>query len=92
MVDLTKFTPTTRDEFEQLARDRKVDFDLLRGQGYTHLGLEFESLRGAFCRSNLLILKRLLRGETLAMTLQLTLTESSGRRRFILAVILSKRG
>jgi Uma2 family endonuclease len=28
---------------------------------YTHCGLEFESLRGVFCRSNLLILKRLLR-------------------------------
>ncbi len=28
MFDLTKFTPTRRVEFEQLARDRKEDFDM----------------------------------------------------------------
>jgi len=33
MAELTAFTPTTRDEFAQLARDRKNDFDLLRSQG-----------------------------------------------------------
>ena len=33
MAELTAFTPTTRDEFAQLARDRKADFDLLRSQG-----------------------------------------------------------
>jgi hypothetical protein len=31
-------------------------------------GLEYESLRGVFCRSNLLIFEGLLRRETLAMT------------------------
>lgn len=30
MLDLTKFTPTRKAEFEQLARDRKEDFDALR--------------------------------------------------------------
>jgi hypothetical protein len=30
MFDLTKFTPTRKAEFEQLARDRKEDFDALR--------------------------------------------------------------
>ncbi len=33
MAELTAFTPTTRDEFAQLARDHKQDFDLLRSQG-----------------------------------------------------------
>jgi len=33
MAELTAFTPTTRDEFAQLARDCKNDFDLLRSQG-----------------------------------------------------------
>jgi hypothetical protein len=33
MIDLTAFTLTTKDEFAQLARDRKNDFDLLRNQG-----------------------------------------------------------
>ncbi len=33
MVDLSTFTSTTKDEFAQLARDRKRDFDLLRSQG-----------------------------------------------------------
>jgi hypothetical protein len=33
MVDLSTFTPTTKDEFAQLAHDRKRDFDLLRSQG-----------------------------------------------------------
>jgi hypothetical protein len=33
MAELTAFTPTTKDEFAQLARDRKSDFDLLRNQG-----------------------------------------------------------
>jgi hypothetical protein len=33
MAELTAFTPTTKDEFAQLARDRKNDFDLLRSQG-----------------------------------------------------------
>ena len=30
MFDLTKFTPTRKVEFEQLARDRKEDFEALR--------------------------------------------------------------
>ncbi|MCI0693418.1 hypothetical protein L0337_15610 [candidate division KSB1 bacterium] len=30
MFDLTKFTPTRKAEFEQLARDRKEDFEALR--------------------------------------------------------------
>jgi hypothetical protein len=33
MAELTAFTPTTKDEFAQLAKDRKRDFDLLRSQG-----------------------------------------------------------
>jgi hypothetical protein len=33
MVELTKFTPTSKVEFEQLARDRKEDFDALREKG-----------------------------------------------------------
>jgi hypothetical protein len=33
MADLTKFTPTLKAEFEQLARDRKEDFEALRKQG-----------------------------------------------------------
>jgi hypothetical protein len=33
MAELTAFTPTTKNEFAQLARDRKRDFDLLRSQG-----------------------------------------------------------
>ncbi len=33
MFDLTKFTPTRKAEFEQLARDRKEDFDALREKG-----------------------------------------------------------
>jgi hypothetical protein len=33
MVDLTKFTPTRKVEFEQLARDRKEDFKALREKG-----------------------------------------------------------
>lgn len=33
MAELTAFTSTTKDEFAQLARDRKRDFDLLRSQG-----------------------------------------------------------
>jgi len=33
MAELTAFTPTTKDEFAQLAQDRKRDFDLLRSQG-----------------------------------------------------------
>ena len=33
MADLTAYTPTTKDEFAQLARDRKADFNLLRSQG-----------------------------------------------------------
>jgi hypothetical protein len=33
MAELTAFTPTTKDEFAQLARDRKRDFELLRSQG-----------------------------------------------------------
>lgn len=30
MLDLTKFTPTRKVEFEQLARDRREDFEALR--------------------------------------------------------------
>ena len=33
MYDLTKFTPTRKAEFEQLARDRKEDFTALRDKG-----------------------------------------------------------
>ena len=33
MADLTKFAPTRKDEFEQLARERKEDFDALRKVG-----------------------------------------------------------
>jgi hypothetical protein len=33
MFDLTKFTPTRKVEFEQLARDRKDDFEALRAKG-----------------------------------------------------------
>lgn len=33
MFDLTKFTPTRKVEFEQLARDRKEDFAALRDKG-----------------------------------------------------------
>lgn len=33
MADLTKFTPTFKVEFAQLARDRKEDFEALRKQG-----------------------------------------------------------
>jgi len=33
MVELTKFTPTFKAEFEQLAKDRKEDFEALRKQG-----------------------------------------------------------
>lgn len=33
MGELTKFTPTRKTEFEQLARDRKADFEALREQG-----------------------------------------------------------
>jgi hypothetical protein len=33
MAELTAFTPTTKDEFAQLARDRKAEFDLLRANG-----------------------------------------------------------
>lgn len=33
MFDLTKFTPTSKTEFEQLARDRKEDFEALREKG-----------------------------------------------------------
>jgi len=33
MIDLTKFTPTFKTEFAQLARDRKEDFEALRKQG-----------------------------------------------------------
>ncbi len=33
MFDLTKFTPTRKIEFEQLARDRKEDFEALREKG-----------------------------------------------------------
>lgn len=33
MFDLTKFTPTFKAEFAQLARDRKEDFEALRKQG-----------------------------------------------------------
>ncbi len=33
MFDLTKFTPTRKVEFEQLARDRKEDFEALRDKG-----------------------------------------------------------
>jgi hypothetical protein len=33
MFDLTKFTPTRKTEFEQLARDRKEDFEALREKG-----------------------------------------------------------
>lgn len=33
MFDLTKFTPTRKAEFEQLARDRKEDFEALRDKG-----------------------------------------------------------
>lgn len=33
MFDLTKFTPTRKVEFEQLARDRKEDFEALRAKG-----------------------------------------------------------
>jgi hypothetical protein len=32
MVELTKFTPTFKAEFEQLARDRREDFEALRKQ------------------------------------------------------------
>jgi hypothetical protein len=33
MADLTKFAPTRKTEFEQLARDRKDDFEALREKG-----------------------------------------------------------
>ncbi len=33
MAELTKFTPTFKAEFEQLAKDRKEDFEALRKQG-----------------------------------------------------------
>jgi hypothetical protein len=33
MFDLTKFTPARKAEFEQLARDRKEDFEALRDKG-----------------------------------------------------------
>jgi hypothetical protein len=33
MFDLTKFTTTQRSDFEQLARDRKEDFEALREKG-----------------------------------------------------------
>ncbi len=33
MAELTAFTPTTKDEFAQLTRDRKAEFDLLRANG-----------------------------------------------------------
>jgi len=33
MFDLTKFTPTRKTDFEQLARDRKEDFEALREKG-----------------------------------------------------------
>jgi hypothetical protein len=33
MADLTKFTPTLKAEFGQLAKDRKEDFEALRKQG-----------------------------------------------------------
>ncbi len=33
MAELTAFAPTTKNEFAQLAQDRKRDFDLLRSQG-----------------------------------------------------------
>jgi len=33
MAELTKFTPTFKTEFEQLAKDRKEDFEALRRQG-----------------------------------------------------------
>jgi hypothetical protein len=33
MAELKAFTQTTKDEFAQVARDRKADFDLLRSQG-----------------------------------------------------------
>ena len=33
MIDLTKFTPTRKTEFEQLTRDRREDFEVLREKG-----------------------------------------------------------
>jgi hypothetical protein len=33
MVELTKFTPTLKAEFEQLAKDRRDDFEALRKEG-----------------------------------------------------------
>ena len=33
MFDLTKFTPTSKTDFAQLARDRKEDFEALREKG-----------------------------------------------------------
>ncbi|MEK7728721.1 MAG: hypothetical protein AAB354_09935 [candidate division KSB1 bacterium] len=63
MFDLTKFTPTRKAEFEQLARDRKDDFEALRERGRwtasVYLGPYIVEARLKFKICELLKLKQL---------------------------------